>query len=125
VPTILVWVAVGTAFFGYRAVSAYGTSMEPSLRSGDALWEKPLDATDIKVGGILTLVSPGEGSITHRVVKIEPLSTGSYLLATKGDVNHFTEEWEISADWKAAVVVARIPWRATCWTFSTASSPGS
>jgi len=61
VPTILVWVAVGTAFFGYRAVSAYGTSMEPSLRSGDALWEKQLDATDIKVGDILTLCPLARG----------------------------------------------------------------
>jgi len=83
--------------------------MEPALRDGDALLVKQLDIADVKVGDIVTLVPPGEESITHRVVKIEHLSNGSSLMATKGDANHFTEDWEISADWTVAVMVVRVP----------------
>jgi len=107
--TLLIWVAVGTGFLGYQAVSGWGISMGPTLRNGDALWVKQLDITDVKVGDIVTLEHAGEESITHRVIKIEPLSSGSYLVLTKGDANPFTEGWKISRDETVAVMVARVP----------------
>ena len=39
-PTILIWSAVGSLFFGYRPVGIQGTSMEPALLDGDELWVK-------------------------------------------------------------------------------------
>jgi len=108
VPTLLIWAAVGTGFFGYQAVNARGTSMEPNLRDGDALWVKQLDIADVKVGDIVTL-GYSEGSITHRVTNIEPISSDSYLVLTKGDANPFTEEWKISSDDTVAVMAARVP----------------
>ena len=81
---------VGGVFFGYRVEAAWGTSMGPTLRDGDALLVKRLDVADVKVDDVVTLCPLGDESITHRVVKIEPLSNGSYLLATKGDANTFT-----------------------------------
>ncbi len=50
-PTLLIWVAVGTGFFSYEAVDARGTSMEPTLKDGDALWVKQLDIADVRVLG--------------------------------------------------------------------------
>jgi signal peptidase I len=109
VPTLLVWVAVGTAFFGYQAVGVFGISMEPTIHNGDALWVKCMDPARLKVGDIVTVVPPGEESITHRIVEIERLSNDDYFLTTRGDANDFTEEWEISSDWTVAVMIARVP----------------
>ena len=109
VPTLLVWVGVGSAFFGYRLVGVWGTSMEPVLRNGDALWVKQLNIADVKVGDIVVLVPPDGESITHRVVKIEPISKGSYSLVTKGDANCCPEEWEWSSDWTVALALAHAP----------------
>jgi len=82
--------------------------MEPALRDGDAIWVKDIDVTDVKVGDIVTMEPPGEESVTHRVIKIDPLSQGSHLVVTKGDANQFAEEWVISADGTLAVSVARV-----------------
>jgi len=117
IPTLLVWVAVGSSFFGYRVAAAWGTSMEPAFRNGDALWVKQLDIAEVKVGDIVTIVPPGDESITHRVVKFEPLSKGTYLVVTKGDANRFTEDWEISADWTVALVLAHVPFGGYVWEF--------
>ncbi|MFC2070847.1 signal peptidase I [Chloroflexota bacterium] len=108
VPTLLIWIAVCTGFFGYQAVNARGTSMEPTLRDGDALWVEQLDIADVKVGDIVTL-GRGEESIAHRVTMIEPLSSDTYFVLTKGDANPFTEAWKVSDDETVAVMVARVP----------------
>jgi len=95
--------------------------MEPVFRNGDALWVKQIDAHDIKVGDIVTLMPPGEESITHRVVKIEPVCNhcDSYFLTTKGDANNFTEDWEVTSDWTLALVVVHIPYAGYVFDFCT------
>jgi len=108
-PTLLVWAAIGSSLFGYRVADAWGTSMEPTLHNRDALWVKQLDIDAVKVGNIIAVVPPVDESVTHRVVKIEPMSKGSYLVTTKGDANLFTEDWQISNDWTVAIVAARVP----------------
>jgi len=109
VPTLLVWVAVGSSLFGYRAATAWGTSMEPAIRNGDALWMKQLDIAEVKIDDIVALTFFDDESITHRVVELEHLSQGSYIVVTKGDANAHSEDWEISADSKIELVTARVP----------------
>jgi len=107
-PTILVWLVVGSSFFGYHLVVSQGSSMEPLLRNGDALWLKQVNPSQVKVGDIVTLQHPNEGWITHRLIKVQSLPQEGYLLVTKGDANWFTEEWEISADGTVEVLLARV-----------------
>jgi len=82
--------------------------MEPALRDGDMIWAKYLDVADVKVGDIVILSSPDEQSITHRVIKVQPLLQKGYLLETKGDANWLAEAWEISADGTVPVLLARL-----------------
>jgi len=107
-PTILIWLILGSFVFGYYPVASHGNSMEPTLRDGDAMWVKQLDIAKVNVGDIVSLPYPGEGLITHRVVHIEPLSHGSYIVVTKGDANLFAEEWEVSAGETVEVAFARV-----------------
>jgi len=107
-PTILIWLVLGSFFFGYYPVASHGNSMEPALRDGDAIWVRQLDIAEVNVGDIATLHYPGEGLITHRVVGVELQPQGSYLVVTKGNANRFAEEWEIGASGKVAVAFARV-----------------
>ncbi len=107
-PILLICVDAGSALFGYSTVVGYGTSMEPVLRSGDALWAKYLDPAEVKVGDIVTLQFPSKEPVTHRVVNIHRLSNGSYLLETKGDANQFSERWEVAIEEKIAVASIRV-----------------
>ncbi len=108
VPILLICVDTGSALFGYSTVVGYGTSMEPALSNGDALWAKYLNPTEVKVGDIVTLQLPSKEPVTHRVLRIHRLSNGSYLLETKGDANQFSEKWEIAAGEKIAVASIRV-----------------
>ncbi len=75
-------------------------------------WRHALDKTrtyaDVNIGDIVSLYSPEQLWIAHRVIQLEHLLRGDYLLETKGDANWLTEVWEISADETVPVVVARI-----------------
>ncbi len=94
--------------FGYRFGSNHGTSMEPTLSDGDMLWTKRVPIADVNIGDIVSLYSPEQLWIVHRVIQLEHLLRGDYLLETKGDANLLTEVWEISTDETVPVVVARI-----------------
>jgi signal peptidase len=107
-PTILIWFVVGSLFFGYRPVGIQGTSMEPALLDGDELWVKYLEPAEVKVGDIVVLQDPALGQIAHRLVSVEPLLNGSYLVVTKGDANHYAEEWEMGPGSKMGVALVRV-----------------
>ena len=109
VPTAFILVTVVAAFFGYRPVSALGTSMEPTLRNGDALWVRHLDPADVKVGHIVNLADPIGGWIAHRVISVELLPQGNYHVVTRGDANSLVEEWLVKDDERILVVFVRVP----------------
>ena len=95
--------------FGYRFTTAHGISMEPTLSNGDMIWLKFIDVVDIRVGDIVTLSTPEEGSVTHRVINVQALPQDGYLIETRGDANWPSEQWEINANETVPVFVARTP----------------
>jgi len=105
---ILIWFAVGSLFFGYSLLIGHGSSMEPTLHNGDIIWVKQLDVTDVKVGDIVTLSPAGRESVTHRVIRVQPLLQEGYLLETKGDASQFAEEWEVGHGSKVGVAFVRV-----------------
>ena len=107
-PTILIWLGVGSLFFGYRPIGIEGTSMKPSLLDGDELWVKFIDPTEAKAGDIVALQDPVLGRVAHRLVSIESSPDGSYVLVTMGDANYYAEEWIVEPGSKIGVAMARI-----------------
>lgn len=108
-PTVIGCLMAGSLLLGYRFSSNHGTSMEPTLSDGDMIWEKRVPVATVRVGDIVSLSSDEHLWIAHRVIRLEHLPHGGYLLETKGDANWLTEVWEISADETVPVVVARMP----------------
>ena len=108
VPTVFLWLLVGSSFFGYRLVSVHGTSMQPALCEGDALLMKYRKSLEIETGSIVTLQDLGQGWITHRLITVQPFSKENYLLKTRGDDNACPEYWIVGKDEKVLVSHARI-----------------
>ena len=108
--TLLLLSIIGGVLFGhYRIVSLRGTSMEPTLRNGDVLWVKLVPVDQVKINDIVGFESPFGESITHRLIKVESMSKGSFLLTTKGDSNFLPEETEASVGSSIEVLRIRIP----------------
>ena len=82
--------------------------MEPALIDGDQLWVKYLEPAGVKAGDIVALQDPVLGRIVHRLVGIESLPNGSYLLVTRGEANRYAEEWQVSPVGKVGVVFVRV-----------------
>ncbi|MBA7709731.1 hypothetical protein ES703_118654 [subsurface metagenome] len=102
VATVFLWLVASSSLLGYRLVSINGTSMEPALYHGDALWTECVDAAELNIADIVILES-----IVHRLIKVQPLDQG-YILETRGDANCCSEIWEIGLDEKVRVSVTRI-----------------
>ena len=69
-------------------------SMEDTIKSGDLIFCKKVEAKDVKVGDVISYFDPtgkSESVTTHRVVSVMVQSDGSYLFYTKGDNNNIED----------------------------------
>lgn len=85
---------VGPAVLGYRVLTVLSGSMAPRIPTGAMILSVPIDPTALRVGDVITYVSPGAEKIvlTHRVVEI--LEHGDEpLVRTRGDANSADDPW--------------------------------
>jgi signal peptidase I len=82
---------------GYKPVVVYSGSMEPTLHVGSLTFIRPVPATDVRVGDVITFTDPyrPERLVTHRVVRIVERPGGA-AYRTKGDANPARDPWTIS-----------------------------
>lgn len=88
---LIVVTAVSLALFvptllGYKTFAVISGSMEPNVHVGSLAYVKPMEASEIKVGDIITFHMSGQQGMmaTHRVVEIQ---TDKNAFITKGDAN--------------------------------------
>ena len=75
---------VGVRLFGIQVYSIISGSMEPGYPVGSLFYVKPAEASEIRVGDVITFVLPNETPATHRVVEIDAENERFW---TKGDSN--------------------------------------
>jgi signal peptidase len=79
------------SFFGYRYYTVLTPSMSPTYKTGDMVFVKLQNASDINVGDVITFnpSSSSDAYLTHRVTqKLENYDgTGVTCFRTKGDAN--------------------------------------
>ena len=95
-------------------------SMDPTIKAGDLIVTKKVDAKDVKVGDVISFFDPeGNGSsiVTHRVIGIEIDETsGEIFFRTQGDNNDIADmtpvpernlvgRWEGTRFWGLGYVV--------------------
>lgn len=76
---------VGSRILGYQVFTVLSGSMEPTYSTGDLLYVKDVDPSQVEVGDPITFVLNEDLVVaTHRVVRIDAASQHFY---TKGDAN--------------------------------------
>jgi signal peptidase len=106
----LAMAAGGPVPFGMRSFTVLSGSMEPVLSTGDVIVEKPVRASEVRVGDIVTFNDPEHRGrrITHRVRSVR-IERSRARFVTKGDANDSVERWETGADGTLGRVTYRIP----------------
>jgi signal peptidase len=81
---------------GYKPVAVYSGSMQPTLDVGSLAVDRPVDASKVRVGDVITFSDPYVKGrlVTHRVVKILTTPRG-LAYRTKGDANAARDPWTI------------------------------
>lgn len=79
------------SFFGYRYYTVLTPSMSPTYKTGDMVFVKLQNASDINVGDVITFnpSSTSDAYLTHRVTEklVDYQGTGVTCFRTKGDAN--------------------------------------
>jgi signal peptidase len=89
---------LGPHLLPYRIYAVESGSMRPTLPVGSTVVLRPVAASRIAVGDIITFRRPGTNStlVTHRVVAVEH-GRGDTFFVTKGDANGARDAWRVPA----------------------------
>ncbi|MEA2449817.1 MAG: signal peptidase [Thermoleophilaceae bacterium] len=103
-------VAAGApVLFGMRSFTVLSGSMEPVLDVGDVVVAKPVVATDLRVGDVITFPDEERRElVTHRVRSIH-LAGSRAAIETRGDANSASEHWSVAADGRVGRVAYHVP----------------
>ena len=95
---------------GYKPVAVYSGSMEPKLAVGSLAVDRSMDASDVRVGDVITFPDPYVKGrlVTHRVVRILHTTKGT-AYRTKGDANVSRDPWTIRLDGRVGRVSFDVP----------------
>jgi signal peptidase len=98
-------------FGGLQLLAVMSGSMEPSIPVGGIVGIRPVPATNLKVGDVITFVSQTNSDvlITHRVVSVE-VRDGQTQLTTKGDANNSVDALSAPTSRAVGRVEFALPW---------------
>jgi signal peptidase I len=87
-----------------------GGSMEPTIHLGSVIVDRPVAASDLAVGDMVTIrVGPDKAIFTHRVVALAPRADGLWI-QTKGDANRTADPSIIPFSTVIGRVDTVVPW---------------
>ena len=80
--------AAASMFLGVKPLVFRSGSMEPTIPTGALALTVPVAADDLAVGDVVSVVTPGDVRITHRVTALAPLGDGTVAVTMQGDANN-------------------------------------
>jgi signal peptidase len=75
---------------GYYLYEVMSGSMEPVIRTGSIIFEKPVNPEQLTVNDVITFKGADNKLVTHRFVNIN--HEGSLFFTTKGDANNANDQ---------------------------------
>lgn len=95
---VLAGIMLVPALLGFDRYVVLTGSMTGTYDPGSMIFNKPVAATDLKVGDVITYVPPassgyGRRPITHRIHDIGHDARGRLSIQTKGDANGVADTW--------------------------------
>ena len=106
---------LGLHVMGFQSMAVLSGSMQPTMPVGSLLISEPMDASQAKVGDVITFHPPGEPYVvSHRVASrtVVPPAAGlpaEVILVTKGDANVAPDPWRIVASGPTDKMVVALP----------------
>ena len=93
-------------------MAVYSGSMVPTLGVGSLAVVKPVAASSIRVGDVITFNDPyvHNRHVTHRIVRIAVKADGTRAYWTKGDANPSRDPWTIALPDKVGRLSFDIPY---------------
>ncbi len=89
---------MAAARYGWEFDAVLSGSMEPALGVGGLVVIKPIDASQVETGDVISFKLPGvDTPICHRVIDIQPTASGR-VFQTKGDANEEPDINPVPAD---------------------------
>lgn len=104
------------SIFGYKPMIVLTGSMEPTIKRGDLVLSKEVNATSLKVDDIISYRDNENAIITHRIVTITNGEDGLEF-TTKGDANNTEDSIVIKENMIEGIYVNRIPGLGTILEF--------
>jgi signal peptidase len=98
-------------FFGYHAVPIYGPSMGSALPRGSLAFSRNVDASQLRVGDVITTRRGASPPVTHRIVALNE-SAGLRVATLKGDSNVGPDPKPIVLAGRGSRVEFELPWLA-------------
>lgn len=106
----MIAVGLGPRSGAYQTLTVLTGSMRPAIPPGSLVVVRPVEASSVSVGDIVTINAPIEGSpvVTHRIFEI--VETGpAPVIRTKGDANAHPDPWLARVEggrvWTVSMVV--------------------
>jgi signal peptidase len=92
---LMLWALAIPPIRGWTPVAITSGSMEPAIATGDIVIAAPPGDDTLGPGTVIVFDNPSaEGTITHRIVAVDP--TGNYV--TRGDANARVDSTPVPAD---------------------------
>ena len=88
------------SFSGYTPLIVESPSMEDTIMTGDLIFIKKTDISELEVGDVITFYNPlgdGKSLVTHRIIEITENEGARYFL-TQGDNNNIDDKDPIHED---------------------------
>lgn len=96
------------SIFGYQPLTVLSNSMHPYFDTGDLLFVKKSQASEIQTNDVITFHADEIGLVTHRVIDVVD-QHGKKGFVTKGDNNNVADEKMVTADMVIGKQVWMIP----------------
>jgi len=95
---------------GYKPVAVYSGSMKPTLGVGSLVFDRVVNARQVRVGDVITFNDPYVKGrlVTHRVAQILYMRHG-LAYRTKGDANPDRDPWTIRLTGQVGRVSFHVP----------------
>lgn len=103
----------------FQIYSVVGGSMEPNIHKGSVVITRRPKVEDLKVGDVITFISPGDKKtvVTHRIAKISNTG-GEITFTTRGDANDREDIEPLPANYILGQVRLTIPLVGNLMNFS-------
>jgi signal peptidase I len=104
--------AVVLLVLGFRVYVITGGSMTGAIPRGALAIDRSVPVSSLGIGDVITFRPPETTSIvTHRIIAVDRMPSGSPVFRTKGDANEATDPWQFVLDRPAqAKCIAHIPY---------------